>query len=201
MKIWFTSDLHFNHTNLLKIGKGRPFSSIEEHDETLIDNWNKVVDKGDLVYILGDISINCEHDKLADYFKRLNASKHLILGNHDRKKEVAFLLKDNLIQSMRNYHEIKYNLNEKVYKLILNHYPILEFNGAFKTKPDLTYIHCYGHTHGVNNYDKIYKKLGFLAYHVGVDTNNYTPVCIDSIIEKAEKQLIKFNKRKENKNG
>lgn len=197
MKIWFTSDLHFNHTNLLKLGRGRPFSSIEEHDETLISNWNKVVSKDDLVYILGDISINCNQDKLTNYFKKLNAAKHVILGNHDRKKEMTFLLKENLIQSIRDYHEIKYSIGEKSYKFILGHYPILEFNGAFKTNGALVHIHCYGHTHGINNYDRIYKKLGFLAYHIGVDTNNYTPICIDSIIEKAEKQLVKFNKGKE----
>ena len=96
MNIFFTSDLHFNHKNLLHLGQGRPFKTIEEHDEAIIQNWNSVVTKSDLVYILGDVSLGCPQEKLIDYFKRLNGAKHLIIGNHDRKKEMAALLNNNL---------------------------------------------------------------------------------------------------------
>lgn len=196
MKIWFTSDLHFNHRNLLKLGLGRPFSSIEEHDETIINNWNKVVAKNDLVYILGDISLGCPREKLIEYFKRLNGAKHLIMGNHDRRRELAELLKLNLLQSIRDYYELKYKTPEgRDYKFVLSHYPILEFNNAHRIN---WCIHLYGHIHNATNYDKIYKKLGFIAFHIGLDTNHYTPVCIDTIIKKAQKQELLFNKRKEN---
>ena len=196
MKIWFTSDLHFNHRNLLKLGKGRPFSSIEEHDETIINNWNKVVAKGDLVYILGDIALACPDEKLIEYFQRLNGAKHLILGNHDRKKELTRLLNNNLLQSIRDYYELKYKaIDGRDYKFVLSHYPILEFNNAHRIN---WCIHLYGHIHNAVSYDKIYKKLGFIAFHIGLDTNKYTPVCIDEIIKKAQKQELLFNKRKQN---
>ena len=184
MTIFFTSDLHFNHKNLLHLGQGRPFNTIEEHDEAIIKNWNSVVSRSDLVYILGDVSLGCNTEKLIEYFQRLNGAKHLITGNHDRKKEMAALLNKNLIQSMRDYYELKYKTeNGKDYKFVLSHYPILEFNNAHRTNWS---IHLYGHIHNTVNYDDIYKKLGFKALHVGLDTNNYKPVDIDTVIYKAE---------------
>ena len=53
---FITSDLHFGHKNILEYDK-RPFSSIEEHDESLIENWNSLVRPQDLVYCLGDITL------------------------------------------------------------------------------------------------------------------------------------------------
>lgn len=188
MNIFFTSDLHFGHENILKIGNGRPFSSIEEHDEMLIANWNSAVNKSDLVYILGDIALGYNSEKLCEYFKRLNGAKHLIIGNHDRKKEMAALLNKNLLQSMRDYFELKYVIptNNKPYKFVLSHYPILEFNNSYRKNWS---IHLYGHIHDTANYDDLYKKLGFAAAHVGVDTSNkypntkkYTPINVEDIL-------------------
>ena len=51
----FISDLHFSHTNLIKNLRG--FDDIREHDNKIIDNWNKVVNKKDTVYIIGDITM------------------------------------------------------------------------------------------------------------------------------------------------
>nr|DAG09648.1 MAG TPA: hypothetical protein [Caudoviricetes sp.] len=96
MKIWFTSDLHFGHKNLLRLGKGRPFETIEEHDQALIDNWNKRVAKGDVVYVLGDVSLRGDIDFLRERLSKLNEAKHLIIGNHDRAKEHAGLLNENI---------------------------------------------------------------------------------------------------------
>lgn len=194
-KIFFTSDLHFGHENIIRLGQGRSFKTIEEHNQALIDNWNSVVKNDDLVYILGDVYVGVDGTYLEKIFRKLNGAKHCILGNHDRKKEMAYLLNKNLIQSLRDYHELRYrdDRDDKVYRFCLFHYPILEFNGAFKNgSKSPTYIHCYGHIHNINSYQELYEKLGFKAYHVGVDTNNFTPVYINDIID--------YFKEKEGKN-
>lgn len=79
------SDLHLGHENSLNFKRQdglplRPFQSVEEMDETVIDNWNKVVNPQDNVTIVGDVVINKKHlHKVA----RLNGRKSLIMGNHD----------------------------------------------------------------------------------------------------------------------
>jgi calcineurin-like phosphoesterase family protein len=83
MKIWFTADTHFGHGNVIRYNK-RPFSSLSEIDETLIENWNGVVHPNDTVYHLGDFTL---HGKklTADYFRRLNGKIHVVPGGHDRR--------------------------------------------------------------------------------------------------------------------
>jgi calcineurin-like phosphoesterase family protein len=187
MNTWVTSDLHFGHENIIRLGKGRNFSTIKEHDDFLINNWNSVVKNEDLVYILGDIYLGVDGKYLENIFKQLNGSIHVIAGNHDRKKEVAYLLNKNLIQSLRDYHELRYRstVDNRVYRFVMFHYPILEFNGAFKSgEKSPIYIHLYGHVHNINDYSEFYKSKGFKAYNVGVDVNNYTPVCLESIINR-----------------
>ena len=185
--LFFTSDTHFGHNNILKLGNKRPFNTIEEHDQTLIDNWNKVVGKGDIVFHLGDFSMNYDQEKIENTLKQLNGQKHLILGNHDRTKIQYKFLNNNLWQSVRDYHKLKWTLyNGKEITIILKHFPILEFDGAFRKDS----IHLYGHIHDINNYDDIYNKLGFKAAHIGVDTSSnfkntakYSPINIEDIWE------------------
>ena len=184
--LYFTSDLHFGHKNILKFGRGNTYNTIEEHDQGIIDNWNKVVKKGDEVYVLGDASLSTNVNFLKEKLEKLNGNKHLIKGNHDRLKIHAELCNLNIWASIHEYLEKNVVLNDKEYRLILSHYPILEFNGAFK--PNV--IHLYGHIHDMNDYDDIYKKLGFKALHVGLDCSNkykntdkYTPISLENLIE------------------
>ena len=82
-KIFFTSDLHFGHKNILAYDN-RPFNTIEEHDEALIKNWNGKVGDEDHVYILGDFSFY-NANKSCEILDQLKGHKHLIIGNHDKK--------------------------------------------------------------------------------------------------------------------
>jgi calcineurin-like phosphoesterase family protein len=88
-KKWIISDLHFGHKNILKYaGQLRGGSTSEEHDEWLIAQWNSVVKKCDLVYVLGDFAMNKAALHLA---KRLKGQKVLVRGNHDIEPARTYL--------------------------------------------------------------------------------------------------------------
>lgn len=84
--VFYVSDMHFGHTNICKFEcvntgkKIRPWTDVEEMDEDMVDNWNKVVAEFDRVYVLGDVVINRKHLKTLG---RLKGKKVLIRGNHD----------------------------------------------------------------------------------------------------------------------
>lgn len=85
------ADLHLSHNNILRYAN-RPFSSIEEHDETLIDNWNSIVPKNGTVRIIGDFAWS-NH---AHFLQRLNGHKILYVGSHDRMPQ----------EVLRNFTEV-----------------------------------------------------------------------------------------------
>ena len=89
--IFVISDTHFGHKNILTFlnedgSRVRDFSSLEEMDELIVENWNKTVSDQDIVYHLGDVYFGAGHQHL----KRLRGRKRLILGNHDEGKNVMF---------------------------------------------------------------------------------------------------------------
>ena len=82
MRTHFTADTHFGHESIIAMS-ARPFSTVEEMDETMIANWNAVVAKGDNVWHVGDFAHRCDLKRKRSIFSRLNGSKHLVPGNHD----------------------------------------------------------------------------------------------------------------------
>lgn len=80
MNIYFTSDLHFGHKNVIPYCN-RPYKDLEEMHEAIITIWNETVKEGDTVYVLGDFSLNKRWSQ--DITPLLNGNKILISGNHD----------------------------------------------------------------------------------------------------------------------
>ena len=135
---YFISDTHFGHKNCLAFDN-RPFNTIEEHDEYLINAWNEVVGIDDDVYILGDISWH-NNSRTIEIFKQLNGRKHLIKGNHDGR-----LLKNATLRSLfveiTDYKEL--DIGDGYGKaVILSHYPIPCFKNHY-----YGWYHLYGHVH------------------------------------------------------
>lgn len=115
-KTFLISDTHFGHANILTFldedGKQlRPFSSVQEMDETMVDNWNKTVSKNDKVYHLGDVLFS--NRVLQTILPRLNGTKILIKGNHDNLKPSQYL---QFFKDIRAYHVLD--------KFVLSHVPI-----------------------------------------------------------------------------
>lgn len=157
--IWFTGDWHLSHKNVLRLSN-RPFETIEEHDEAIINNFNKFINTGDDVYILGDISFSQSYNTYKNIFSILNGNKYIIYGNHDNKNNLIRCQKEGLITSVRESQIL--NIGSDT--IHLYHYPLREwFNFHREGK------HLHAHTHC--NLDD-YKQ----SVDVGVDCWEMEPV-------------------------
>lgn len=181
-KTFFTSDLHFGHKNILAYDN-RAFPSVEAHDEALIERWNSAVGVDDDVWILGDISWHPPM-KTIEIFNRLNGTKHLCIGNHDKK-----LLRNHDVRSLFceivDYKEIQL---DNSFGLILCHYPIPCYNHHFNG-----WVHLYGHVHNSFEWNmmkqlqyemqELYEKQCRM-YNVGcmMTYMDYTPRTLDEIL-------------------
>lgn len=83
MSIFYISDLHFGHQNVIKFDN-RPYANTDEMDRGMIRKWNDRVGKDDDVYVVGDFAFRSGYDP-AWYLQQLSGHKHLIVGNHDGK--------------------------------------------------------------------------------------------------------------------
>lgn len=175
---YYIADTHFGHKNIIRYDN-RPFDSIKEMDETLIERWNKTVSENDVVYILGDLSWYDE-DRTLKILDALNGRKVLIKGNHDK---VSVKISSRFFR-ICDYLEIKDN-NTKV---ILSHYPMPFWNGQFRDS-----IHLYGHVHNSHQWNiceslkrelKQLQDIPMRMYNVGcmMKWMDYTPRTLDEIL-------------------
>lgn len=82
MSVFFTSDTHFGHNNIIRYCD-RPFADADEMDEALVANWNAAVKPTDTVWHLGDVAL-CSVSRLREILDCLNGNIHLVIGNHER---------------------------------------------------------------------------------------------------------------------
>lgn len=186
VRIFFTSDTHFGHKNIIKFCD-RPWNTTEEMDEGLIENWNSVVDKNDIVFHLGDFAFS-SNGKWKGLIERLNGKIHLILGNHDGSRYPGDNIMSNF-ESVQQQAVLKID-NRKIY---LNHFPILCYDGTYKSKDSLVW-QLFGHVH--TQKDKIigkdFDRLQHIMptqYDVGVDFNDYKPISFEEVSEKINYQV------------
>lgn len=182
---YYISDTHFGHANIVKFdannGGCGDFSSIKEHDDFIIENWNKTVKPEDNVYVLGDFSWlpARETEKV---IKRLVGNKFLIKGNHDGWCKDTSCKK--LFQGIYDYKMIQ----DGYYSIVMSHYPIL-----FYQSQHYGAIHLYGHVHSTREYflyQDACKRIAeitdipFKCYNVGcmLPYMNYTPRTIEEIL-------------------
>lgn len=175
-KIYFTSDLHFCHSREFIYGP-RGFKDIEEHDKTIVENWNSIVQEDDLVYILGDLMLK-DNTKALGYINQLLGKKFIILGNHDTDNRIELYKSE--INNLRGISCAE-RLNYKGYHFFLTHFPCLTGN-LEKESPKQCTLNLFGHTHSKN---KFYEDRPYM-YNVALDAHNCTPVEIEEIIKDIE---------------
>jgi calcineurin-like phosphoesterase family protein len=162
MAVFFTSDTHFGHEAIIGLCE-RPFASVAEMDEALIEKWNAMIAPEDSVYHLGDFSFRNARP-LAEYRRALNGTIHLITGNHDFP-----LTRDYERQFASVFSILEIGLNGK--RIVLCHYPMREWHGSWRGV-----WHLHGHLHGRLNHEP----LGY-SLDVGVDSNEYHPWSFEEI--------------------
>lgn len=175
--IFIISDTHFSHNNILKFTGDddkliRPeFSSVEEMDEIMIQNWNDTIKENDIVYHNGDVIFNnqVDSDKL---LSRLNGKKRLILGNHDILHQNKSLLKHfKKINMWRYFHEFDF---------ILSHVPMHVSSFDYKKS-----VNVHGHIHEKNSPKGPY-------INVCVEKINYSPVNIEDLMVEIKKKKTEY---------
>ena len=171
-KLFFTSDTHFLHRNILTLCS-RPFKDINEQIEIMTFRWNQKVTADSDVFHLGDISLG-SNTRTIEILKRLNGRLHFLKGNHDDSKLFQHLAKEGHFTESPLKHI--YVTDEDAYKgrrlLVLCHYPMLVWDKGARGA-----WHLHGHCHGfLNEVNKATTRLD-----VGVDSFNYTPVSYEEI--------------------
>jgi len=179
--IYFSSDHHFSHTNVIRFC-GRPFSSVEQMDSQMIMKWNSVVTPKDQVFYLGDFTLG-NYKVASQYLEKLNGKLFMMEGNHDRWMRNMSLYpktKSGVIELLPPLYNMK--VNGQVF--VLCHYPMSSWLNSHYGS-----THLFGHVHG---------KFGHVAesqdndlppnqkrgkkIDVGVDINHFYPVSLDEVL-------------------
>lgn len=142
--IYFTSDPHFGHTNIMKYSPFyRDYPSVDAMNEAIISSWNSTVkNENDIIFMLGDFSYIKNHSDNEALFRRLNGKKHLIVGNHDHKSTKSLNW-----ETRHQYYELRENGDT----FVLFHYPI----DSDWNRSNHNSYHLHGHIHSTPTEPKI----------------------------------------------
>lgn len=205
-RTWIVSDWHFHHKNMLRTGKIaiRPFDTLDEMHKTIIDNHNAVVAPNDLVICLGDVTLERNPNSEALHIvTKLAGEKWLLLGNHDHYDPEQY-------RGIAGFSKITATLTRAGF--ILSHIPVHPTQmGRFKGN-----IHGHTHENHVQRFDfelsAPKRQEDFLSvdapsllyatepaiiatvsddpryFNACIEPLNYTPILLDEIIARMEKQ-------------
>lgn len=176
--IFLTADHHFGHRNIIKYEK-RPFENVKQMDEVLINNWNSVISKDDIVIHLGDFAL-ASTKYTNRYLEQLNGCKILVYGNHDRKRQQT--------KGWKVVTSCMY-INEPDYKILLLHNPRnwKEYLRYFVPHySEINYV-FHGHIHSrlletCTYFDTLirpFKLFGIHFVNVGVDVQSLMPIPLE----------------------
>ena len=175
-EVFFTSDTHFHHKNIIPICK-RPFKDVAEMNEAIVENWNKTVPEGAHVFHLGDFALGGSV-AWREVVSRLNGQIHLIMGNHDYQNARA--IPEDLFASIHDQFQIQ--IIEDGQFITMNHYALLTWGGI-----ERGVWNAYGHYHTQPGHELAGKKPQ--QYDVGMDGNNYTPISYPELKDIITKQI------------
>lgn len=159
---WFTADFHLGHANIIRYCN-RPFATVEEMDQAIVEWLNASVKRDDVLYFLGDFCMGGQQ-KIFAYRRRIHCKKiFAVPGHHDkqaRKLKEEFSWLDNLAEVSIHGQSI-----------VLCHYALRAWNRSNRGS-----WHLYGHSHG-----RLPEAPNSFSMDVGVDTHNFRPWHYDEI--------------------
>jgi calcineurin-like phosphoesterase family protein len=161
MTVWFTSDHHFDHTNIIK-HCARPYKDAHEMNDKLIGLWNSVVKPTDTVYHLGDFAWRASPQRIGLIASKLNGSIKLLLGNHD-KETVLRQVKN--IEILGHYHRLVVDGQA----IVMCHYPFKSWHGSFRGTWNV-HGHCHGKLKPCHN-----------QFDVSVDHCSFKPISLEDL--------------------
>jgi calcineurin-like phosphoesterase family protein len=195
-KVFFTSDTHYNHTNICggisqwDGSRGtREFNTLHQMNQVLVDNINNTVGENDILIHLGDWSFG-GIEKISEFRNRIVCKNiHLILGNHDHhiennKEDVRdnFLSVNHYLYVTVVIQAIAKNLPAQKNRFILSHYPMASWQDMGQGV-----MHLHGHVHLPKG-----RRLGpGRMMDVGVDGNDLKPIELREVLSIMQKQPIK----------
>lgn len=198
MTIFLSSDQHFGHANIIRYS-ARPFGSVDEMNEAMVQRWNSVVeDNNQIVYVIGDFAMGKINESLG-YVNRLNGTKYLIVGNHDKPflqpghEDIPKKVKAQKQAHQRyldaGFDELFYgsvNLKHNGRTFHLSHFPYQGNNNPHETYSEISPIDngqplIHGHVHDA--WKVLVGPNGGIQINVGVDVWDFTPVSMDRIVD------------------
>lgn len=172
--IWFISDTHWQHENILKFCPSRAerWDTVKEMNEAMIDNWNSVVKPQDKVYHLGDVTFGNKDDYVNNIHPRLNGKKRLIVGNHD---PIQFIANKGIFQKVMLWRV----WSDPEYPFLFTHVPV--HNSSIVSR-----VGC---ENAINVHGHIHENPSPSEQHfcVCVEQINFTPIHIEDLKAKAIK--------------
>lgn len=194
--IWFTSDTHFSHNNILTYtDRHKYFKNVNEMNKALIHNINDCVSKKDTLYHLGDISLGKgKHwtSSINNIFSNIKCENiHILLGNHDPSNRSEHV-NNRYFKSVENYFELNIDgfvsKSLKKFNICMCHYPMTTWNRKCR-------VHIHGHCHGKLGFITSPYKDGYVRYDVGVDSEglNYRPISVIQLVKSYTSFIPKEN--------
>lgn len=175
--VYFISDLHISHKNILYHSPNRVKAfnlenneDIEGHDKYIIDMWLSTTKRNDHVYILGDFILTNKEktEKILNILKSKGVKIHMILGNHDKSLKGL----DRYFESVDLYKTVRFKksifdfIEEDEFEIFMCHFPMK----SWFNKPRGS-MHLYGHVHW--NSPHMDEETDDLCLNVGLDN----PMC------------------------
>ena len=190
--LYFTSDTHYSHKNLVKgssrwdnTSRCRNFKSIKGHDDFIVNSINSLVGPEDTLYHLGDWSFG-GIENIEIFRRRINClDVHLVLGNHDQHIEANSEDFTHLFSSISHYKEISVGGN----KIVLSHWPMKVWHKSHRGSWQL-HGHCHDRLRPDEWWTKSKPQERRRTMDIGMDTNDYKPWSFE-VLEKIMDKLVK----------